>query len=107
MTGALMRSEPGYYADRGVPALLELMHIEGIDLDGALASLVGGASVSGGLDRFAIGHRTAEACRGALRRLGWAPAREDVGGSTSRTVRVAFGDPWVQITNPALGTRRL
>ena len=106
--GAAVRSEPGYYADRAVPNLLAaLRHSVAGPAAGCEVVLVGGATVAGGLDRFAIGRRTAEACGEALLRAGMAARRSDLGGTSSRTVRVTAGRAGVQVSNPAWGVRTI
>ncbi len=95
------RSEPGYYGTAAVDALLALMVPMGAEIRNMRVALIGGASVMPALDRFDIGKRNVLSLRKALWRHGMAPNSEEVGGNTSRTVRVH--EDRVEISAPQLG----
>jgi chemotaxis protein CheD len=97
----------GYYADTGVPALVDAMGKLGASPNTLDVVLVGGASVIEGLESFGIGKRNVLAVRKILWRYGLGPVAEDVGGDISRTVQVTVGVPGVLVTNPTRGSWKL
>jgi len=83
------RNLPCYFADTGVPKLIQMMRDEGAVLhSGFIVKLIGGANVMDAHDHFQIGKRNVT----ALRKLLWdnnLPIKaEDVGKNMSRTVSV-------------------
>lgn len=99
---------PGYFADTGVPALLERMAESGAarNVRNYVVKLVGGARVMDPERIFNIGQKNVEALRGLLRQHGLKPVAEEVGGSISRTVRVSVdnGAASVSVSSPGRGT---
>lgn len=93
---------PGYFADTGVPALLEKMKQMGCatNLRELVVKLTGGADVMGGNNTFNVGKRNALAIEKTLRRQRMGAVAEDVGGTISRTVTVNVDDGKVQVTSP-------
>ncbi|HPG24683.1 MAG: chemotaxis protein CheD [Spirochaetaceae bacterium] len=84
------KSSPGYFADTGIPALLDRMVDAGMrrgetDL---IVKLIGGATVLDIGKRFDVGRKNQLAVRKVLWSFGLAPRSEDVGGTISRTVEV-------------------
>ena len=80
---------PGYFADTGIPALLnEIQRVAGeisrpTDL---IVKLAGGANVADPNNTFNIGKRNALAIKKILWQHGMAPMAEDLDGDHSRTV---------------------
>lgn len=93
---------PGYFADTGVPFLLDLMKKQGATINnGMIAKLIGGAKVTKTEDYFEIGKRNIV----AIKRLLWQysiPVRgEDIGGTISRTVNLKMEDGKAYISSHA------
>lgn len=95
-------TKPGYFADTGVPALLDLMKRSGCDPNplNYLVKLIGGAKMADRTGRFNIGTRNVLAVRKGLWQFGMGPVAEDVGGETSRSVSAFTDDGRVVITSP-------
>jgi len=80
---------PGYFADTGIPTLLEEMRqVAGVvsrptDL---IVKLAGGANVADPNNAFNIGRRNTLAIKKVLWQHGMGPISEDLGGFHSRTV---------------------
>ncbi len=96
---------PGYFADSGVPALLNAMFsLRGSsDPKGLIAKIVGGASIMKVQTKFNIGQRNIEAVRKELMRKRLSPMAEDVGGVISRTVAIDVNTGMVLINSPGRG----
>ena len=80
---------PGYFADTGIPALMERMkRVAGsISKPGNLiVKICGGANVADPNNTFNIGKRNVLAAKKILWQYGLGPLAEDVGGNYSRTV---------------------
>jgi chemotaxis protein CheD len=89
---------PGYFADTGVPMLMEWIdRCAGGRRRDFTYHLYGGASILDENNHFDIGRRNALAVKRLLWRYGCGMTREDVGGNVSRTVSVAVGSGCVQI----------
>ncbi|MBW1721801.1 MAG: chemotaxis protein CheD [Deltaproteobacteria bacterium] len=84
------REKPGYFADTGVPALLDEMRKRGYrgNGKGMIVKLAGGAKIMDPGNTFNIGKRNVLAIKKALWSLGMGTVGEDVGGSISRNVAV-------------------
>jgi chemotaxis protein CheD len=83
------RQLPGYFADTGIPALIELMKRTGGSLSkpsNLIVKICGGANVADPNGTFNIGKRNALAVKKILWQFGLGAVAEDVGGSHSRTV---------------------
>ena len=80
---------PGYFADTGIPALMEQMKRVGGSLSkpsNLIIKIAGGANVADPNNTFNIGKRNVLAAKKILWQFGLGPMVEDVGGSHSRTV---------------------
>jgi len=99
------RDRPGYFADTGIPALLEEMTRLGCGADRRkwLVKLVGGANVADASNTFNIGKRNAMAIKKILWAVGLVPKAEDIGENFSRTVEVAVATGRVTVTSPGRG----
>ena len=95
---------PGYFADTGVPALLQLMQKAGAaaNLRKVVVKLTGGANVMDKNNTFNIGKRNVLAIKKGLWGQRMGAVAEDVGGSISRTVTVQVDNGKVQISSPGL-----
>jgi chemotaxis protein CheD len=83
------KQRPGYFADTGVPALMEAMRKAAGSLSrpsGLIVKLAGGANVADPNNTFNIGKRNVLATKKILWQYGLGPVAEDVGGFHSRTV---------------------
>lgn len=80
---------PGYFADTGIPALMEKMKQVGGGLSkpsNLIVKICGGANVADPNNTFNIGKRNVLAAKKILWQFGLGPIAEDVGGNFSRTV---------------------
>jgi len=80
---------PGYFADTGIPALLDLMKRVGGSLSkpsNLIVKIAGGANVADPNNTFNIGKRNVLAAKKVLWQFGLGAVAEDVGGNHSRTV---------------------
>ena len=83
------RELPGYFADTGIPALMEKIRSVAGTLSkpsDLIVKLAGGANVADPNNAFSIGKRNALAIKKILWQYGMAPMGEDIGGFHSRTV---------------------
>ncbi len=95
---------PGYFADTGIPALLQFMQKSGsaTNLRKVVVKLTGGANVMDKNNTFNIGKRNILAIKKGLWAQRMGAVAEDVGGSISRTVTVNIDDGKVQVSSPGL-----
>jgi chemotaxis protein CheD len=95
---------PGYFADTGIPALLQLMASLGCKNGekgrGMMVKLAGGAKVLDPNNLFNIGKRNILAVKKILWSFGLGPIAEDVGGNFSRTVTIAMDTGKITISSP-------
>ncbi len=86
------KSNPAMFADTGIPLLFQKMYEKGCAKENLIAKVAGGAKLYDDNGVFDIGKRNYS----VLRKLFWKNkviiAAEDVGGATSRTVRLQVGD---------------
>lgn len=96
---------PAYFADRGVPALLNHMGEMGCRIRGGrmMVKLAGGARIMDNNNVFNIGKRNLLAIRKELWQYGLGPVAEDVGGVISRTVAVQVDTGRVILTSAEKG----
>lgn len=99
------QKNPAYFADTGIPALVEAIErLAGPRSRRWICKIAGGAKVlnqaSDGMD---IGKRNLLATKRHLWKFGLGPVAEDVGLSHSRTVSVTVGEPQVLIHNRQVG----
>lgn len=81
---------PGYFADTGVPLLMEWVDAVSAGRRRTFSyHLYGGASILDEQNRFDIGRRNALAVKRLLWRYGCGITKEDLGGQVSRTVSIA------------------
>lgn len=99
---AKVKERPGYFADTGIPLLLQSMARLGCAANGRgmRVKLVGGASIMDPNEAFNIGKRNVLAVRKILWSLGLCAVAEDIGGTISRTVSVAVSTGEVTISTP-------
>jgi len=95
------KERPGYFADTGLPALIELMGAAGCTRNGKgmIVKLVGGANVMDTSNTFNIGKRNVIALKKLLWQRGMGALAEDIGGHISRTVTVEVDTGKVLITS--------
>lgn len=82
------QEKPGYFADTGIPALIEEMNRVGWKGNGKgiIVKLVGGAKIMDPNNTFNIGKRNVLAIKKILWSRGMGVVAEDVGGNISRSV---------------------
>jgi chemotaxis protein CheD len=91
---------PFVFADTGIPRLLRSAYDLGAEKRRLLVGVVGGAQVVDAAGSFHVGKRNQVALRRILWKAGILIHAEDVGGTTSRSVRleVSTGRLWVRGT---------
>jgi chemotaxis protein CheD len=82
------KSLPGYFADTGLPVMIEEMKRRGAVRANVWVKLVGGASVMDPGGFFDIGKRNILAAKRILWGSSLGPIAEDTGGALSRTVTI-------------------
>lgn len=93
---------PGYFADTGIPALINKMTVSGCSGNGTgmIVKLAGGSKIMDPHNTFDIGRRNVL----AIKRILWAKSMgavaEDVGGTISRSVTVYQDTGRVVISSP-------
>jgi len=94
--------KPGYFADTGVPALLEEMKKCGSTgiLQEMYIKLAGGAKVIKAEGALDIGHRNIEAVKQIMAASRVHPVSHDVGGCISRTVSLEIKSGTVRLSCP-------
>lgn len=94
-------SLPGYFADTGIPALIEQMRRCGTKgPKGLIVKLAGGAQIMDQNNTFNIGKRNALAAKKILWGFGLAPVAEDLGDNFSRTVTLAADSGIMTLSSP-------
>lgn len=95
-------SKPGYFADTGIPALLNEMAKYGCHNRGRgmVVKLCGGANIMDTNDTFQIGKRNALAIKKILWVYGMGAVAEDLGQNFSRTVSVSVESGQVLLSSP-------
>ena len=93
---------PGYFADTGIPALMQLMKktVGFISKKDLIVKLTGGANVADPNNTFNIGKRNVLAIKKILWGLGLGPVAEDVGGFHSRTVTLIRDTGKIILSSP-------
>lgn len=106
---AKAKERPGYFADTGIPLLLQSMARLGCAPNGRgmHVKLAGGASIMDPNETFNIGKRNVLALHKILWSLGLCAVAEDIGGSISRTVSVAVSAGEVIISSPGRPDKKL
>lgn len=85
-------SLPGYFADTGLPLMIEEMKSLGATRPHIRVKIAGGASVMDDKGIFDIGKRNLLAAKRILWKSSLGAIAEDTGGDISRTVSVRVGD---------------
>jgi chemotaxis protein CheD len=83
------RARPAMFADTGIPLLFHSMYALGCAKQNLIVKVAGGGTMHDECGRFAIGQRNYTVLRKMFWKTGVTIAAEDVGGSKSRTVRLA------------------
>ena len=93
---------PGFFADTGIPCLLQKMAVFGCPQNGKgmIVKLAGGAKIMDPNDTFNIGKRNILAVKKVLWSFRMGPVAEDVGGHLSRTVKVACRSGVITLSTP-------
>jgi chemotaxis protein CheD len=92
-------SLPGYFADTGLPVMIEEMKKRGAVRANVWVKLAGGASVMDPGGFFDIGKRNVLAAKRILWGSSLGPLAEDTGGAKSRTVSFAVSDGGTTISS--------
>lgn len=100
----IARTRPGYFADTGIPILLNQMKTLGCFYKNHFhIKLIGGASILDANKHFNVGERNVDTARSILRELNLPIIREDVGKTLSRTVAIHTENGQVDISSPRYG----
>lgn len=99
------REKPGFFADSGIPKLLEALAGIGAPTKGkgVKVKLIGGASIMDKNQIFNIGKRNLLAIKKILWTQGLGAVAEDVGGTISRTVTMNVASGEVKIFSAGRG----
>jgi chemotaxis protein CheD len=90
---------PGYFADTGLPALLQSLRNHGASSKSAWIKIVGGSNIMDDTRRFDIGKRNVLAIKKILWKKQLGIIAEDIGGDISRTVSLRVADGEVCVTS--------
>jgi chemotaxis protein CheD len=93
------RKLPGYFADTGIPILINLMKKKGALLNNVWIKMVGGANVLNTKYNFDIGIRNVLAVKKILWKNNLGIIAEDVGENRARTCMLYVGTGEVQISS--------
>jgi chemotaxis protein CheD len=98
------KDKPGYFADTGIPRLIQEMEAQGCTGKGKgwIVKLVGGANVADPSNTFNIGKRNALAIKKILWQFRMGAVAEDIGKNISRTVAVDVDEGRVRIYSPGM-----
>jgi chemotaxis protein CheD len=94
------KDHPYRYADTGTPLLFREAYQKGADKRRLVVRMAGGAAVVNDNGVFSIGKRNYAALRKILWKAGVMVHGEDVGGTTSRTVRLEVGTGRMTVRTP-------
>ncbi len=97
---------PGYFADTGLPLMIEEMKKLGSVRRNVWVKLAGGATVGEAGEFFDIGRRNILMVKKILWKSSLGPVAEDTGGTLSRTVSFAVETGEITVTTPR-GSRML
>lgn len=92
-------AQPGYFADVGLPLMIEEMKALGASRGSVWVKLAGGASVMDTAGFFDIGKRNILAVKRVLWKSSLGPIAEDTGGAISRTVSFSVADGTVSVSS--------
>jgi chemotaxis protein CheD len=93
------RSQPGYFADTGLPRMIQEMKELGALRGSVWVKLAGGAAVMDAQNFFDIGKRNLLAVKRILWKSSLGPLAEDTGGNNSRTVSFSVIDGTVRLSS--------
>jgi chemotaxis protein CheD len=93
------KARPAMFADVGVPLLFRGMYSLGCEKKDLLVKVAGGGTLHDKSGRFAIGQRNYTVLRKIFWKTGVIINAEDVGGSKSRTVRLAVASGRCTVTS--------
>lgn len=96
---AKAKLRPGYFADTGLPLMIEEMKKHGSVRTHIHVKLAGGASIMDDKGIFDIGKRNILAAKRILWKSSLGAVAEDTGGDISRTVTVKVGDAETTISS--------
>lgn len=101
----MVQKRPGYFADTGIPTLVQHMKKEGLNgnVRNLVIKLVGGAQVMDPNSLFDIGKRNILATKKLLWKYGMGLQAEDVGGSLPRTATIEIDTGKVMISSAGRG----
>ena len=96
------QERPGYFADSGIPALINEMKKHGYSGNGRdmIVKLAGGAKIMDPNNTFNIGKRNVLAIKKILWGHGMGAVAEDVGGNYSRSVAIFTDTGRVTLSSP-------
>ena len=96
------QERPGYFADSGIPALINEMKKHGYSGNGRdmIVKLAGGAKIMDPNNTFNIGKRNVLAIKKILWGHGMGAVAEDVGGNYSRSVAISTDTGRVTLSSP-------
>ncbi len=93
------QAQPGYFADTGLPQMIQEMKGLGASRAGVWVKLAGGASVMDASGYFDIGKRNVLAVKKVLWKSSLGPLAEDTGGNSSRTVTFTLTEGLVVLSS--------
>jgi chemotaxis protein CheD len=93
------KARPAMFADVGIPLLFHSLYALGCDKKNLIVKVAGGGTMHDESGRFAIGQRNYTILRKMFWKTGVVISAEDVGGSKSRTVRLAVATGRCTITS--------
>jgi chemotaxis protein CheD len=91
---------PALFVDTGIPLLMQAITQLGAKRDTLLIKIAGGAQFLDEKSVFNLGQRNSQAAKSALARLGFTPQHMDIGGKSSRTVRLDLAAGRITIEAP-------
>jgi len=93
-------SQPGVFADTGIPLLFDAAAEYGLSKKRAIVTLVGGAEMTQQTgSSFATGRRNALAAKNVLWRAGVFVSGQEIGGSGARTLYLSVADGRMEVHN--------
>jgi chemotaxis protein CheD len=95
-------SEPYMFVDTGVPLLFKSVYSLGGDRNHLIVKVAGGAQFFDPNRAFNIGERNYLALKNILSRNGFSLTAEDVGGTTSRTLRLDISNGELRVNSPGV-----
>ncbi len=100
LDAAKASQRPYMFADTGIPMLLQNAYKLGAMKSRLIVMAAGGAQMLDPHGTFNIGQRNHTAMRKIFWKAGIVVHREEVGGSTSRTIRIEVGSGRVKLSRP-------